>query len=363
MSRRVEFTLRPGSGATRCDVPVPHGLLCGVSLESAGDMALSRRGVLPCRAGLFSSLGVSEDSVFALRQVHSRRIVVVADQLPHELVGIEADGMLTLRQDALLTVTVADCLPIVLVDTKGDGFGIVHSGWKGTGIAAEAVRIMHEKLGALPQNLSVTIGPGIGACCYRVPRERAESFEAEFGPGSVVYGQDGTPRRPAGGQYCSSGKGRRGQHRRRDRLHGVHARPGILPPPGGRALHPHARLCRGGTAFRNRVPGGEMFSIRRMTTADKPAIMEISSHIWEGSDYLPAVFDERVADREGEFAAVLMGERLVGCGKLTFLTGRRVDGAAGPADEAMVRGALAFKLGAGGRFSRLPPAPRSAFGL
>ena len=63
-----------------------------------------------------------------------------------------------------------------------------------------------------------------------------------------------------------------------------------------------------------------MFTIRRMTAADMFAMTEISSRIWEGSDYLPAVFDEWVSDREGEFAAVLMGNRLVGCGKLTFLT-------------------------------------------
>jgi RimJ/RimL family protein N-acetyltransferase len=63
-----------------------------------------------------------------------------------------------------------------------------------------------------------------------------------------------------------------------------------------------------------------MFTIRRMTAEMKPAMMEISSRIWEGSDYLPAVFDEWVSDREGEFAAVLLGDRLVGCGKLTYLT-------------------------------------------
>jgi RimJ/RimL family protein N-acetyltransferase len=63
-----------------------------------------------------------------------------------------------------------------------------------------------------------------------------------------------------------------------------------------------------------------MFSVRRMSPADKPAIMEISSRIWEGSDYLPAVFDEWVEDREGEFVAVLLGGHVVGCCKLTFFS-------------------------------------------
>jgi RimJ/RimL family protein N-acetyltransferase len=63
-----------------------------------------------------------------------------------------------------------------------------------------------------------------------------------------------------------------------------------------------------------------MFTVRRMEPGDKPAMMEIAARIWEGTDYLPAVFDDWVADREGEFAAVLLDGKLVGCGKLTFHT-------------------------------------------
>jgi RimJ/RimL family protein N-acetyltransferase len=67
-------------------------------------------------------------------------------------------------------------------------------------------------------------------------------------------------------------------------------------------------------------PRATGFTVRRMTPADKPAMMEIASKIWDGFDYLPTVFDEWVADTEGEFAAVLLDGKIVGCGKLTFLT-------------------------------------------
>jgi hypothetical protein len=46
---------------------------------------------------------------------------------------------------------------------------------------------------------------------------------------------------------------------------------------------------------------------------------EISSRIWDGMDYIPGVFDEWVADEEGEFTAVLLDGALVGCAKLTYL--------------------------------------------
>jgi RimJ/RimL family protein N-acetyltransferase len=57
-----------------------------------------------------------------------------------------------------------------------------------------------------------------------------------------------------------------------------------------------------------------------MTSADKPAVMAFSSRIWEGRDYLPRVFDAWLADGDGEFDAVLLDGRVVGCGKLTFFT-------------------------------------------
>ena len=45
-----------------------------------------------------------------------------------------------------------------------------------------------------------------------------------------------------------------------------------------------------------------VFTVRRMTPADKPAMMEIASRIWEGSDYLPAVFDDCMGALDHEAA-------------------------------------------------------------
>jgi RimJ/RimL family protein N-acetyltransferase len=62
------------------------------------------------------------------------------------------------------------------------------------------------------------------------------------------------------------------------------------------------------------------FTLRQMQASDKPAMVDIASRTWEGSDYLPFVFDDWLADRGGEFVAALLDGRVVGCGKLTFLT-------------------------------------------
>jgi YfiH family protein len=182
-----------------CEIPlgdestVESGLRAVISLARAGDMALSRRKDLPWRAGLFSLLGLEEERVFGLRQVHSQKVVVVDEQKPDALAGEEADGMITDRPDVVLSATVADCLPIFLQDTVNGAFGLVHSGWKGTGIVVNALRAMQDRYGTHAHNVAATIGPGIGPCCYHVPQERAELFSRQFGTATVVPSQGGSP--------------------------------------------------------------------------------------------------------------------------------------------------------------------------
>jgi YfiH family protein len=175
-----------------CGIPVLPGLDAGITLASAGDMGLSREHSLPWRAAFRERRGLPREHVYALRQVHSRRVEVVDGQTADEAAGTEADGLVTARADPVLTVTVADCLPIYLADRENGVYGIVHSGWKGTGIVLDALALMASRFGSRPAGITAVIGPGIGACCYAVPEERAALFSSRHGPGSVAR-KDGLP--------------------------------------------------------------------------------------------------------------------------------------------------------------------------
>ena len=63
-----------------------------------------------------------------------------------------------------------------------------------------------------------------------------------------------------------------------------------------------------------------MFEIRRVKPTDKAEILAICKKIWEGDDYIPLIFDSWVSDKQGEFTAVLYEGKIVGMGKLTYLT-------------------------------------------
>ncbi|MGA2639988.1 MAG: polyphenol oxidase family protein [Spirochaetia bacterium] len=194
MSPALRMTLEDAPGGLHCDIPVIDGISAGISLAAAGDMALSRDATSPWRSRLLAQRDIRRDRLYGLRQVHSRRCQLIDEQQAEEAAAIEADGLFTMKSDAVLSVTVADCLPVFLADRRTGAFGIVHSGWRGTGIVREALALMTTWFGSQPAEVAAVIGPGIGACCYTVPEERAVRFAAEYGSDTIQRGEDGTLR-------------------------------------------------------------------------------------------------------------------------------------------------------------------------
>jgi GNAT superfamily N-acetyltransferase len=50
---------------------------------------------------------------------------------------------------------------------------------------------------------------------------------------------------------------------------------------------------------------------------DKPDVMEMARHIWDGQDYIPYVWDDWIQDPHGVLVAAELGGRVIGLGKLT----------------------------------------------
>jgi predicted PurR-regulated permease PerM/GNAT superfamily N-acetyltransferase len=59
---------------------------------------------------------------------------------------------------------------------------------------------------------------------------------------------------------------------------------------------------------------------RPATVTDRASVMELSSLIWEGHDYIPQVWDAWLEDEDGRLAVADHNGRAVGVGKLTHLT-------------------------------------------
>lgn len=58
--------------------------------------------------------------------------------------------------------------------------------------------------------------------------------------------------------------------------------------------------------------------IRPAKMEDKPAVLELTRHVWEGHDYLPRVFDDWAQDPTGHFYVAEVDGKLVGLGRVSF---------------------------------------------
>ena len=91
-----------------------------------------------------------------------------------------ADGLVTINSNILLTLKVADCVPVYLYAPRKKIIGLVHSGWRGTAgkIVPNAIQLM-QKNGAEIEEIRCFLGPAIGICCYEVDSNVAHEFDDE----------------------------------------------------------------------------------------------------------------------------------------------------------------------------------------
>ena len=158
----------------------------GACRDSHPKPALSKRSAskgLSSRARLDSH---DQWPLITLRQIHSD-VIHLIDTIPEEpLVG---DGLITATPGLLLAIQTADCLPVILVDTKRRAVGVFHAGWRGTvkRIVEKGVGEMFRCFGTRPRDLQAAIGPGIQGCCYEVGEEVRTKFESQFAYAASLF--------------------------------------------------------------------------------------------------------------------------------------------------------------------------------
>jgi polyphenol oxidase len=155
----------------------------GVSGEQLG-MNLGLRvgddpqNVLENRRRFFGGLGIPLEQLAIPGQVHGDRIHVVSAAGSYP----DTDALITNAARVYLCVTVADCVPILLVDPVTRTVAAVHAGWRGTAahIVGEAVGKMGKEFDVHPGDVLAYIGPSAGSCCYEVGEEVVEKFSPLF---------------------------------------------------------------------------------------------------------------------------------------------------------------------------------------
>jgi purine-nucleoside/S-methyl-5'-thioadenosine phosphorylase / adenosine deaminase len=142
----------------------------------------SRERVLANRRKFFHALGAAKLQPVTLRQIHSDISHRVDAALAKSNEAPQGDALFTRAPGFLLAVQTADCIPILLADTRLHAVAAIHAGWRGTlrRIAAKTLGRMQMEFGTRPEDVVAALGPGIGRCCYEVGEDVAREFNAQF---------------------------------------------------------------------------------------------------------------------------------------------------------------------------------------
>ena len=155
--------------------------LAGFDEDSAENIHENRR--------RFISLVGGEWTLAACWQVHGRDVRVVRNSSETQNENERCDALTTDLSGVLLGVKTADCVPVVLGDSRTGACAAVHAGWRGTlaGIVKHALSRMSEEFGTRPEDVRAAIGPAALACCYEVGPEVVEAFRAVVSNADALF--------------------------------------------------------------------------------------------------------------------------------------------------------------------------------
>jgi len=146
------------------------------------------------RRRMAEHVGVAPERFLSLHQIHSPDALVASGPWPGAA-RPKADAIVTQNEGLAISVTTADCGPILFVDPKARVIGAAHAGWKGalTGVLESTIDAM-EQLGADRNGIVAAIGPLIRQPSYEVGGEFVERFieaDAENGRFFIPSVRDG----------------------------------------------------------------------------------------------------------------------------------------------------------------------------
>lgn len=146
------------------------------------------------RSRLAKATGLGPDRLVWMNQVHSDRVAVV-DGPQAGVVGGEqgVDALVTTVPRLAMVVVTADCVPVLMADSRAGVIAAVHAGRVGAqnGVVVRTLEAMLNA-GAHAGDISVLLGPAVSGLHYEVPAAMAEEVEAAL-PGSRTQTSDGTP--------------------------------------------------------------------------------------------------------------------------------------------------------------------------
>lgn len=115
-------------------------------------------------------------------QIHSDLVKLVKNQADIENTEEKFDALTSDLGNLLIGVKTADCVPVLIGDTKTGVYSAIHAGWRGTveSIVIKAIEKMKENYGTKAEDLVCAIGPAATIKNYEIGQDVIDAFAKNF---------------------------------------------------------------------------------------------------------------------------------------------------------------------------------------
>ena len=115
--------------------------------------------------------------IFLSKQTHSNKLIFIKNTSKINNRRLNADAIITDKKEFPIAVLTADCVPILICDSKKKMIAAIHAGWKGAykGIVQKVLNFMFTK-GCSSKDITVAIGPSIAMSNYEVKKDFKNRF-------------------------------------------------------------------------------------------------------------------------------------------------------------------------------------------
>lgn len=115
-------------------------------------------------------------------QIHSDLVKVVQNQADVENTEEKFDALTSDLENILAGVKTADCVPVLLGDTRTNAYAAIHAGWRGTveSIVIKTINKMQDNFGTKAEDLVCAIGPAATCKSYEIGQDVIDNFRQNF---------------------------------------------------------------------------------------------------------------------------------------------------------------------------------------
>ncbi|MFZ5953678.1 MAG: peptidoglycan editing factor PgeF [Candidatus Dependentiae bacterium] len=108
--------------------------------------------------------------------------VVTSKFLQTPAFNLKGDYLITQIPQVGIGVMSADCLPIIILDTKHNACAVVHAGWRGSvqKIVIHTLEHLQKICATSLEDVTVIFGPAAKPCCYEVQEDFAQNIPTKY---------------------------------------------------------------------------------------------------------------------------------------------------------------------------------------